>query len=63
MHSLERLKNPWCAGAFPYVVVGGLRFYDRREIKDLLGYLRLLINPSRHRQPAAGDQRTQARDR
>jgi DNA helicase-2/ATP-dependent DNA helicase PcrA len=30
----------------PYVVVGGLRFYDRREIKDLLGYLRLLINPA-----------------
>jgi len=30
----------------PYVVVGGLRFYDRREIKDILAYLRLLINPS-----------------
>ena len=30
----------------PYVVVGGLRFYDRREIKDALGYLRLLINPA-----------------
>ncbi len=30
----------------PYVVVGGLRFYDRREIKDVLAYLRLLINPS-----------------
>ncbi|MGC6482622.1 MAG: UvrD-helicase domain-containing protein [Synechococcus sp.] len=30
----------------PYVVVGGLRFYDRREIKDVLGYLRLLINPA-----------------
>ncbi len=30
----------------PYIVVGGLRFYDRREIKDILSYLRLLINPS-----------------
>lgn len=30
----------------PYIVVGGLRFYDRREIKDLLAYLRLLINPA-----------------
>ncbi len=30
----------------PYVVVGGLRFYDRREIKDILAYLKLLINPS-----------------
>lgn len=32
--------------SIPYIVVGGLRFYDRREIKDLLAYLRLLINPS-----------------
>jgi len=30
----------------PYKVVGGLRFYDRKEIKDMLGYLRLLSNPS-----------------
>ena len=28
----------------PYTVVGGLRFYDRREIKDVLAYLRLLVN-------------------
>lgn len=30
----------------PYLVVGGLRFYDRREIKDILAYLRLLVNPA-----------------
>ena len=30
----------------PYTVVGGLRFYDRREIKDVLAYLRLLLNPA-----------------
>ncbi len=29
----------------PYQVVGGLRFYDRLEIKDILAYLRLLVNP------------------
>jgi DNA helicase-2/ATP-dependent DNA helicase PcrA len=29
----------------PYAVVGGIRFYDRAEIKDLLAYLRLLANP------------------
>ncbi|MHC4670725.1 MAG: ATP-dependent helicase, partial [Planctomycetota bacterium] len=29
----------------PYVVVGGLRFYDRAEVKDALAYLRLLVNP------------------
>ncbi|MBM5817661.1 MAG: AAA family ATPase [Cyanobacteria bacterium K_Offshore_surface_m2_239] len=30
----------------PYLVVGGLRFYDRREIKDIVAYLRLLVNPA-----------------
>jgi DNA helicase-2/ATP-dependent DNA helicase PcrA len=30
----------------PYVVVGGVRFYDRAEIKDALAYLRLVINPA-----------------
>ncbi len=29
----------------PYRVVGGLRFYERKEIKDLLAYLRVLVNP------------------
>ncbi len=28
----------------PYTVIGGLRFYDRKEIKDIIAYLRLLIN-------------------
>ncbi len=30
--------------ALPYKVVGGLRFYERREVKDLLAYLRVLTN-------------------
>jgi DNA helicase-2/ATP-dependent DNA helicase PcrA len=30
----------------PYTVVGGLRFYDRREIKDVLAYLRAIANPA-----------------
>ncbi len=30
----------------PYKVVGGLRFYERREVRDLLGYLRLIANPA-----------------
>ncbi len=30
----------------PYTIVGGLRFYDRREVKDILAYLRLLVNPN-----------------
>ena len=30
----------------PYLVIGGLRFYERKEIKDMLAYLRILINPA-----------------
>jgi DNA helicase-2/ATP-dependent DNA helicase PcrA len=30
----------------PYKVVGGLRFYDRKEIKDVLAYLRAIANPA-----------------
>jgi len=29
----------------PYTLVGGTRFYDRKEVKDVLAYLRLLISP------------------
>lgn len=29
----------------PYTLVGGVRFYDRKEIKDILSYLRLLVKP------------------
>ncbi|OGY24120.1 MAG: hypothetical protein A2172_01080 [Candidatus Woykebacteria bacterium RBG_13_40_15] len=30
----------------PYTLVGGVRFYDRKEIKDIMGYLRLIANPA-----------------
>ncbi|MBW3604177.1 MAG: DNA helicase PcrA [Actinobacteria bacterium] len=30
----------------PYQVIGGTRFYERREIKDILAYLQLLVNPA-----------------
>ncbi|WP_148631362.1 DNA helicase PcrA [Bacillus sp. E214] len=29
----------------PYTIVGGIKFYDRKEIKDILAYLRLIANP------------------
>ncbi|HEY9827052.1 MAG TPA: 3'-5' exonuclease, partial [Stenomitos sp.] len=32
--------------SIPYTVVGGLKFYDRKEIKDVLAYLRLIVNPA-----------------
>ena len=38
----ERLAS----SAIPYRVVGGTRFYDRREVKDALAYLRAIVNPS-----------------
>jgi len=30
----------------PYTIVGGLRFYDRKEVKDVLSYLRAIANPT-----------------
>jgi DNA helicase-2/ATP-dependent DNA helicase PcrA len=30
----------------PYKVVGGVRFYERKEVKDLLAYLRVIVNPN-----------------
>ncbi|MDY6782111.1 MAG: DNA helicase PcrA [Cyanobacteriota bacterium] len=33
-------------GRAPYIIVGGLKFYDRKEIKDAIAYLRILANPA-----------------
>ncbi len=30
----------------PYVIVGGVRFYERKEVKDILAYLRIVANPN-----------------
>lgn len=38
------LEEALLHNGIPYVLVRGVRFYDRREIKDVLSYLRLLIN-------------------
>jgi DNA helicase-2/ATP-dependent DNA helicase PcrA len=44
MPNLAYLKRYLCALGCPDKVVGGLRFYERREVKDLLAYLRVLSN-------------------
>jgi DNA helicase-2/ATP-dependent DNA helicase PcrA len=40
------LEEAFMAAAIPYRLVGGTRFYQRREIKDLIAYLRLIQNQS-----------------
>ncbi len=40
------LENTFQLGRVPYQVIGGQRFYERREIKDVLAFLRLLANPT-----------------
>ncbi|MEJ2441682.1 MAG: 3'-5' exonuclease [Patescibacteria group bacterium] len=39
------LEEAFLHEGIPYVLVRGVRFYDRAEIKDVLSYLRLLVNP------------------
>ncbi|MFQ5598067.1 MAG: ATP-dependent helicase [Nitrospiria bacterium] len=39
------LEDTLRAAAIPYAVYGGLRFYDRKEVKDLIAYLRLMVYP------------------
>lgn len=39
------LEETLVRAGHPYRVVGGVRFYDRREVKDSLAYLRALVNP------------------
>jgi len=39
------LEEELVRAGVPYKVIGGTRFYDRREIKDVMAYLRLLANP------------------
>ena len=38
-------ENTLARSGVPYTIVGGLRFYDRKEIKDIMSYLAVLNNP------------------
>ena len=39
------LEEAMVRSEVPYKVVGGTKFYDRKEVKDVLAYLRVLVNP------------------
>lgn len=39
------LEEACLKAGLPYHLVGGIKFYERREIKDMLAYLRFLLNP------------------
>jgi len=39
------LEEGLMAAHIPYTMVGGLKFYDRKEIKDIVAYLRVIFNP------------------
>jgi DNA helicase-2/ATP-dependent DNA helicase PcrA len=38
-------ERAFIGAGLPYKLVGGVRFYDRKEIKDMLAYLHLVVNP------------------
>lgn len=47
VNTLSRtLEEALIAQGIPYEVVRGLRFYERMEVKDLISYLRLIVNPT-----------------
>ncbi|HZD01743.1 MAG TPA: DNA helicase PcrA [Actinomycetes bacterium] len=39
------LEEVFVKAGLPYKVVGGVKFYDRREVKDLLAYVKAVVNP------------------
>jgi DNA helicase-2/ATP-dependent DNA helicase PcrA len=46
-HAQSRvLEEAMLAADLPYAIIGGTRFYDRAEVKDLLAYLRVISNPA-----------------
>ncbi len=40
------LEEDFVKANIPYQIIGGLKFYERAEIKDLIGYIRFSINPN-----------------
>ena len=47
MNAMSRiLEETFVEADVPHKVIGGMRFYDRKEIKDMLAWLRVVVNPS-----------------
>lgn len=45
-HAQSRaIEEALIKNSIPYKIIGGTQFYDRKEIKDILAYLRLIVNP------------------
>ncbi len=42
----RNFEEAFMAADIPYRVLGGTKFYDRKEIKDMMAYLRLVLNPA-----------------
>ena len=42
----RKIEEALIARSIPYKMVGGLKFYDRKEIKDIIAYLKLIYNPA-----------------
>jgi len=40
------IEESFLKAGFPYKIIGSVRFYDRKEIKDIFAYLKLIINPN-----------------
>jgi len=46
-HAQSRvIEETFMRGGIPYTIIGGLKFYERKEIKDVIAYLRLILNHS-----------------
>ncbi len=47
MHAQSNsLEKAFMRAGVPYKIIGGLRFYERKEIKDMLAYMSVIVNPA-----------------